>query len=272
VGVADLLRAFFVFAKPAREWSATSIDTMKLMPMKRCLALAALAASLVTASAQFSSPPTGVNAAMVKMFGDTKAFTAKAHARLLDKDQNETLAMPMTMALRDGKLRSELNMSDMKGQAIPAEAATMMKQAGMDQMVTVVLPEKKVTLITYPGLKSFVEMPFSENEKAEEKVEFTDVGKETIDGHPCLKKKITTTDSRGRPQELFVWQATDLKNFPIQMELPQRSNKLIVKFQPPDLKTPDAALFDPPTGFTKYDSFQMLMQSAMMKMFSNGAK
>src|SRR5688572_3601638 len=245
---------------------------MNFMPMKKLLLAAMLVTSLVSASAQFSSPPTGVNAEMLKLFGDTKAFSAKATARLLDKDQKETLTMPLTMALRDGKLRSELNMSDMQGQAIPAEAAAMMKQAGMDQMITIVRPDKKTTVISYPGLKSYAEMPFAENEKAEEKVEFTEVGKETIDGQPCVKKKLTTTDSKGRPQEMFVWQATGMKNFPIQMELPQRSNKLIVKFQAPKLEAPDAALFDMPTGYTKYDSIQMMMQSAMMKMFSNQAK
>jgi Domain of unknown function (DUF4412) len=246
---------------------------MKITPMKKLLFVAALVASVVSASAQFNSPPTGVNAEMLKMFGDTKAFSAKATARLLDKDQKETLSMPLTMALRDGKLRSELNMSEMQGQAIPAEIAGMMKQAGMDQMITIVLPEKKATVISYPGLKSYAEMPFTESEKAAgEKVEFTEVGKETIDGQACVKKKFTTTDSKGRTQDLFVWQATALKNFPIQMELPQRSNKLIVKFQTPKLETPDAALFDLPAGYTKYDNFQMMMQSAMMKMFSNGAK
>jgi hypothetical protein len=163
-------------------------------------------------------------------------------------------------------------MSDMQGQAIPAEAAAMMKQAGMDQMITIVRPDKKTTVISYPGLKSYAEMPFAENEKTEEKVEFTEVGKETIDGQPCVKKKLTTTDSKGRPQEMFVWQATGMKNFPVQMELPQRSNKLIVKFQAPKLEVPDAALFDMPAGYTKYDSIQMMMQAAMMKMFSNQAK
>jgi outer membrane lipoprotein-sorting protein len=80
---------------------------MKVTPMKKIISAVALVASLVSASAQFSTPPTGVNAEMLKLFGDTKAFSAKATARLLDKDQKETLTMPLTMALRDGKLRSE---------------------------------------------------------------------------------------------------------------------------------------------------------------------
>ena len=46
--------------------------------MKRFLFALTLGASLASASAQMGTPQTGVSAAMLKMFGDTKAFTAKA--------------------------------------------------------------------------------------------------------------------------------------------------------------------------------------------------
>ena len=241
--------------------------------MKKLFFALALTASLVSASAQFGGTPnTGINATMLKMFGDTKAFTAKANARLLDKDQKEISAIPMTMAMRDGKLRAEMDLSEVKGGAIPPEASAMMKQAGMDKMVTVVRQDKKTTVISYPGLKSYAEMPFSEGE-AEAKVEFTDDGKDTIDGHPCVKKKLTTTDAKGKTQEAIVWQATDMKNFPVKMEMAQRKNTLVVKFEAPKLETPEASLFDVPAGYDKYDSLQSLMQAAMMKMFSGaGAK
>lgn len=241
--------------------------------MKQLLLTLTLAASLASASAQMGPPQTGISAAMLKMFGDTKAFSAKADARLLDKDQKEISSIPLTMSLRDGKLRADMDLSEVKNGSIPPEAGAMMKQAGMDKMVTVVRPDKKATVISYPGLKSYAEVPFSESEAAQEKVEFTDAGKETIDGHPCTKKKITSTDSKGRPQEAFVWQASDLKNFPVQMQMAQRKNTLIVKFQPPKLEAPEAALFDTPAGYTKYNSVQDLMQAAMIKMFGGaGAK
>ena len=50
--------------------------------MKKLFFTLALTASLVSASAQFGGAPnTGINATMLKMFGDTKAFSAKATAR-----------------------------------------------------------------------------------------------------------------------------------------------------------------------------------------------
>jgi len=242
--------------------------------MKRFLVALTLTSFAVSAFAQMrGGPSTGINARMLKMFGDTKAFSANAEARILDKDQKEVTTMPMTMALRDGKLRSEMDVSQVKGSGMPPEAAAMMKQAGMDKMVTLVRPDKKATIISYPGLQSYAEVPFSEDEAAEEKVESTEVGKEPIDGHPCVKTKFTSTDSKGTTREAFVWQATDLKKFPLQMQMVQRSQTLIVKFQPPKFETPDAALFDMPAGYTKYPSVQALMQAAMMKMFGGaGAK
>ena len=164
--------------------------------MKRLLMALALTGFAFSTSAQMRGPSSGINPRMLKMFGDTKAFTANAEVRLMDKDQKETAAMPITMALRDGKLRSEMDISQAKGASIPPEAAAMMKQAGMDKMVTLIYPDKKATVISYPGLQSCAEMPFSEEEAAEEKVEATEVGKETIDGHPCVKTKMTSTDSK----------------------------------------------------------------------------
>lgn len=239
--------------------------------MKRILLAVLLAGFGFTASAQMGAPNTGINATMIKLFGDTKAFTAKAQARVLDKEQKEVSSIPMTMSLLEEKLRTEIDLTQAKMAMIPAEAAAMMKQSGMDKLITIVRPDKKVTWLCYPGAEAYAEMPFSESESAESNVESSEVGKETIDGHPCVKMKFTSTDSKGRPQEAFVWQATDLKKFPIQLQMAQRANTVIVKFEMPKLEKPAASLFDAPAGHAKYNSAQALMQAAVMKMFSSGA-
>jgi hypothetical protein len=236
------------------------------IPMKRLFLSLALGAGVISASAQ-RPPQTGINAAMIKMFGDIKAFTAQAEVRLLDKEQKEISVMPMTLALRDGKLRADMDLSQIKGNAIPPEAAAMMKQAGMDKMVSLIQPEKKITVLMYPNMRAYTELPVSEEEIAE-KFESTEVGKEMVNGHTCKKVKLTSTDSKGKTKEAFVWQADDLKNFPIQMQMPQKSNTVLVKFQDPKLESPAAGQFEMPVGYTKYSNAQALMQAAMMKMLS----
>jgi hypothetical protein len=235
--------------------------------MKQLFLSLLLAVSTGSVLAQPSGPSPGINATMLKMFGDIKTFTAQAEARLVDQNQKEISAMPMTMSMRDNKLRAEMDMSQVKGGSIPPEAAGMLKQAGMDRMVTLVVPDQKATLIIYPGLKSYAEAPISETEAASPtKVETADLGEEKIDGHNCKKVKLTNIDAQGNKHEATVWQATGLKNFPLQMQMPQKGNTLIVKYQAPKMEA-DAASFEIPKDYTKYPSVQALMQAAMMKMF-----
>jgi len=241
-----------------------------MIHMKRLVQFLAFAGSTVLALAQ-NAPDTGINAAMVKMFGETKAFTAKANVRLLDSQQRETSSMPMTMALREGKLRTEVDMAEMKMPGVPPEAAGMMKQAGMDKMVTLIDPQKKLHLMIYPNAKSYAELPAGEDDGSGS-VQSKDLGEETIDGRVCKKVMLTSTDAKGRTHEATVWQARDLKNFPVQMEMKQKSNIVLVKFQNPKLEAPAASEFEVPAGFSKYANFQAMLQAAMLKMFSNSAQ
>jgi len=131
--------------------------------MKRALFTVTMVASVLATSAQ-RAPQTGINAAMIKMFGDIKAFTAQAEVHLLDKEQKEVSVLPMTLALRDGKLRAEMDLTQAKGTAIPPEATIMMKQAGLDKMVSLIQPEKKINALMYPAMKAYAEVPVSEEE------------------------------------------------------------------------------------------------------------
>jgi hypothetical protein len=238
--------------------------------MKRFLPILALGIAVFAASAQ-RAPQTGINAAMIQMFGDIKAFSAPAHVHLLDNEEKEISVIPMTLALRDGKLRADLDITQAKGSAIPPEATIMMQQAGLDKMVTLIQPEKKVSALIYPTLKAYTEMPVTE-EELEGKFESADAGTETVNGHPCKKVKLTATDAKGKTREATVWQATDLKNFPIQMRMPHKSNIVVVKFQNPKFESPAATQFSVPSGYAKYDHWQALMQAAMMKMLSGAGE
>jgi hypothetical protein len=240
--------------------------------MKRIFLAGALVLSGFSAFAQRGTPMSGINAAMIKMFGDVKAFTAPAEVHLLDKELKEISTMPMTFALRDGKMRADMDLAEVKGSSIPPEAAAMMKQAGMDKMSTLIQPDKKLTTLIYPNAQAYADMP-ADDEGVADTFESAELANETVDGHPCKKVKLTSTDSKGKTHEALVWQATDLKNFPVKMQMAQKSNTVLVNFRNPKLESPPASQFEVPANFTKYPSMQALMQAAMMKMFSGaGAK
>ena len=212
----------------------------------------------------------GLNAAMLKLFGTTTAFTSKASVRMLDKAQAETMSMTMDFAMLDGKVRAEIDLSQIKSKEMPPEAAASLKAMGMDKMVSVVLPEKKNTLVIYPSLRSYAEVPMSKDDAStmdtKYKIETTKLGTETLDGHACVKNKVLVTGEKGDKHEAVVWNATDMKDFPLQMQMNQNEATVVMRYSNVQLVRPDAKQFEAPTGFTKHASVEQMMQGAMLKM------
>ena len=66
--------------------------------------LASGAAGITHAQMPAGGPP-GWNAAMTRLFGDVKAFSAKAEMRALDKFGQPAIQVPMNFALLDSKIR-----------------------------------------------------------------------------------------------------------------------------------------------------------------------
>jgi hypothetical protein len=207
---------------------------------------------------------------LTKLFGDITAFSAKADVRVVDKTQKESMTMTMNFAFLDSKVRVEIDMAQMKGKDMPPGAAESMKQMGMDRIVSVIRPDKKAMYMIFSGMQSYVNMPPPKEDAAmlekNPKIEKQVLGKETIDGHPCVRHKVVVTDDTGKKNEAIVWNATDLKDFPVQVQTTEKDNTVVMHYREVQFARPDARQFDPPGGFTEYGDMQQLMQGAMKKM------
>ena len=163
----------------------------------------------------------------------------------------------------------ETDMTKTQGGRMPPEAVAHMQAMGMDKTITIILPEKHVGYLVYPGLKAYCELPMGAGSSATEtnkppKVDRTEIGKETIDGHPCSKYKVVVTSENGTPMKMLVWQATDLNNYPIQMQVDDGAGMVATtRFQDIKQNKPAASLFEPPSDYKRYGSPQELMMSAM---------
>ncbi len=218
-------------------------------------------------------PGAGMDTAVANLFGDFKAFSAKSEIQM-DSGRSK-LSMTVNFTFLDGQMRTELDMANLKAAEIPADAQAMMKQMGMDKTISLVNAEKKTMAIIYPGLKSYAEMPLpqdqAKNIESKEKIQKKELGKETIEGHPCVKNQVIMPEEKKNGQEILIWNATDLRDFPVQIQiLKANKEKITVNYREIKFDKPSAALFTLPEGFTKYDSLQSLMQGAMMKMMGNG--
>ena len=207
-------------------------------------------------------------AAMAKLFGENNAFSANLEFQMTEKSGGTT-TMPGKLAYAEGKSRFEVDMTKVKSAQMPPGAGEQLKEMGMDKMLAISRPDKKISYMVYPSMNAHVETPLkdadSDKTESDSKVEVTELGREKIDGHDCLKNKVVVTDKDGTTHESTVWNASDLKKFPVKIESIEDGNNVVKLFKDVKLANPDSALVDPPTGSTKYDNMMTLMQTEMMK-------
>ena len=229
-----------------------------------------LCLGLTSASAQFGRSPGGpkFDGATAKLFGEHSAFTAALEFQT-SQMSGDTTTLPGKIVFDNGKSRFEMNLADAKGMKMPPSAIEHMKAMGMDTMISISRPDQKLVRIVYPGLHSYVEMavedPAATNDSSDYKIETTELGKETLDGHDCVKNRVTVTDKEGTKHESLVWNATDLKNFPVKIVTGEPGHEGTMLFKQITFDKPAASSFEAPADFTKYDNMQNMMQTEMMK-------
>jgi hypothetical protein len=220
--------------------------------------------SVVTARAQPGPPPgPSWDGAMAKLFGDHSGFTATMEFHF-NRPSGQEMIMPGKMAHLEGKARFEMDLSSMQGGNMPPQAAAQMKQMGMGKMTSITRRDQNLIYMIYPDMKAYTEMAIPEKNVAvsEYKAEVTKLGEETLNGHDCIKNKVVATGPDGATHEFTVWNATDLKKFPVKVQLTTKEGKdMVMLFNDVKLEKPDAALFEPPADFTKYDNMMSLMMS-----------
>jgi hypothetical protein len=209
------------------------------------------------------------NAAMTRLFGDLKGFSAKAEMRVTDPAGRPSISVPMNFAMLDDKVRLDIDMTQLKGPQVQSDQVALLKQMAMDRVACIVMPDKRARHIIFPALAAYVEMPLPEDEVAalnhDFKLHKTPLGKETIDGHPCVKNRVVMGDAKGQTGEAVVWNATDLKEFPVQMQMNDKDGAVIVRYTEVHLGRPDAKQFVTPAGFIKHTDMQQLMMAVVQK-------
>jgi hypothetical protein len=207
--------------------------------------------------------------AMAKLFGDNSAFSATMEMHMSGGSDGGEVTMQGKIAFLDGKSRFEMDMSQMKNSKMTPQNAARMKQMGMDKIITISRGDKGTSYMVYPGLQAYVENTSQDSGDAKPasdfKIEVTEVGRESVDGRDCVKNKTVVTESNGKTHESIVWNASDLKKFPVKIVTGEEGKEMTMLFKNVQLGAPDAAQFDPPADFKKYDSMMSMMQQEMMK-------
>jgi len=82
--------------------------------------------------------------------------------------------------------------------------------------------------------------PFAQAQDAT--IERSSAGSDTVDGHPCKVENVSVT-SRGRTTKMKVWEAEDLRSFPVKVEMQTSQGLVTVLYKDVSFAEPQASLF-----------------------------
>jgi hypothetical protein len=211
----------------------------------------------------------GMNAALLKLFGEFPAFTSRADVRLQEKPSRATTTLVMDFAMLDGRVRMELDMDAVKSTQVPPSLLVRLKAAGLNKLITVMEPSRKSILLIYPGAQAFAEIPMAKDEAADTakrfRIEKARISTESIDGHSCEKTKVVLRSDAGDKQEALVWYAKDLGDFPLRIQFDQPDATVVMDYRDVKLARLDSKKFEAPSGFVRYLNVEALMQTVMFK-------
>lgn len=206
----------------------------------------------LVASAQV--PGGGANGPMIKLFGDLPGFTAYSTVQVFS-NRTEVLRMPGTFCALGNNLRVDVDMGQIRSVQLGAASIAKLKQLGLDRLWSVNRPDRKEMYIIYPNRHSYAQMPMSKEDAdlASERLVRTPIARATLDGHACVKNHSVVKNQKGAVLlEATTWNATDLQNFPIQIEMQEGGSISITHFQKVTFSKPDPRLFDAPTSYKRF--------------------
>jgi hypothetical protein len=207
-------------------------------------------------------------ASLTQFLSDSRSFTAGAELQFTGASPSTTVGLGF--ATHDGQMRWELDATHARS-GLPAETVELLRQLSLDRVALVLRPETNLLLIAH-GLKAYAELPPPKSAEVRDKaqaqavrLEKTPLGRESVDGHPCVKYRVANPADKAPQGETFVWQATDLNDLPVKIlvKLPEQSYTL--KFRNVRMGKPDARYFTAPADYAKHTSVESLLQAGLAK-------
>ncbi len=243
-----------------------------MKPKSFILASAILGLGLVPVHAQFGPRFTG---AITNLFGHHQSFSATMILETKDPSNGSVITMPSRLAFDAGQSRFEVDLSQAQGGQMRPAALAQMKSLGIDRLVVIAQPDKNVAYLVYPGAQAYAQSQLpvakSTNQPVDSKVKTTELGTETVDGHPCVKNQVIVTGEEGTAQKFTVWNAANLKQFPVKIVETENGRPVTMLFKDINLSKPAPGLFQPPPDYSGYRDVSVMMEAIVVKHSGGGA-
>lgn len=218
-----------------------------------------------------SSPP-ALSASFSKLFGDVSGFSAKGEMITLDNKEVEIQRIPMDFFMLGNKVRMDVDCTQLKGlingKKMSVEIAAQLKRVGMAQMISTLLPEKELIYFTYPDHKAVLKVRLPQGDIADtikSKTEMSELAKDTIEGHVCKKMKVRVHFNDLVLLDAITWNAGDLKDFPIQIQVRQKDKIVRFVYRDIQITKPDEKQFEVPSDYKQYLDMNLMLEDFMKR-------
>ncbi|HUR44711.1 MAG TPA: hypothetical protein VMZ27_02460 [Candidatus Saccharimonadales bacterium] len=242
-------------------------DKVIIMICLLCAGIFAAPAQPFRPKAPPAQSPTGLNfsGSLSTLFKDQQYFSASLTMQVA-KQFGATMSVPCKMTYTEGKSRIESDFNQAKGIDSSPEMVEQIKSSGMGKTIVITRPLEHKTFTIYPELYSYVERREANTfDPTRVLTKVDEIGKETIGGQPCIKKTIKMAAPRSMPEEFTVWNATELKNFPLRIEMIRSGAKVTLLFTNVVFEKPDTKLFEPPPDYVGFESVSSMLEKQARK-------
>ena len=215
------------------------------------------------AFAQAPAPGGALDYGMEKLFSGNPVFSATMQTETATA--NGPLIVVAKMFYNHQNTRIDMDVANIKSAALPRGTVSQMQAVGIDKFVTIIPADKKTTTIVYPKLRSYATMALANGTSGNDYTiqSIKPMGSETVNGHPSTRNQVTMT-AGNTSREFTVWNASDLNNFPVKISMSTGNGSEVLTFQNVSFNKLRSDIFTPPSNFTRYDTVQDIMQSAVM--------
>lgn len=197
---------------------------------------------------------TRMEAVISKFCEATPEFTAVLQFQVFETNGTPRLQMVMDVFKTKDRMRTDVLVDSMA--QMPEEHRAALQAIRLDRIGFLFRKDTKKSFLVFPGLEACQEFPMrrdildeSANRSQAVVIHKTEVGPETMHGHPCVKTLVELTETNRPPEKAYVWYASDLEGFPVRI-LTSRNNLIeVIDFKGVRLGKPDATFFDIPKSY-----------------------
>jgi hypothetical protein len=192
-----------------------------------------------------------------ELLGTNFAFSAKV--RLSIAGETNSFIADLSYFVLNRKIRTDFVISEIPGLNFPSENLAKVIHCGLDRTTAIMRPD--MAFFVYTNRQAWVDtMESTQFARAQFKLRKTEIDRETIGGHPCVKYDVFASGG-GHFISAVVWEATDMGGFPIRMDWTDEGLNWSVVLSAVDTKPPKAGLFEIPAGYKRYSGFKELVRA-----------